>query len=171
MKAHERSRLGIGYVPQGRGILPGLTALENLRLAWTPDSGETEPAAIERIVDTLPRLAAAARSQGRGAVGRRAADPGARPRADARRPGCCCSTSRRKASSRRSSRRSARSWPRLRKRDRLSLVVVEQNLDLVLDVADRIVVVERGRIEREVDAHTAQAGGLAELLGMGDDAA
>src|SRR4030095_9531421 len=55
----------------------------------------------------------------------------------------------------------------LRKRDRLSLVVVEQNLDLVLDVADRIVVVERGRIEREVDAHTVQAGGLATLLGMG----
>jgi amidase len=55
----------------------------------------------------------------------------------------------------------------LRKRDRLSLVVVEQNLDLVLDVADRIVVVERGRIEREIDAHTAQAGGIAELLGMG----
>src|SRR6185369_14717251 len=55
----------------------------------------------------------------------------------------------------------------LRKRDRLSLVVVEQNLDLVLDVADRIVVMERGRIEREVDARTAQAGGLAELLGMG----
>ena len=40
----------------------------------------------------------------------------------------------------------------LRKRDRLSLIVVEQNLDLVLDVADRIVVMERGRIEREVDA-------------------
>ena len=57
MKAHERSRLGIGYVPQGRGILPGLTALENLRLAWTADSGDTEAAAIERIVDT----AAAAR--------------------------------------------------------------------------------------------------------------
>ena len=55
----------------------------------------------------------------------------------------------------------------LRQRDRLSLVVVEQNLDLVLDVADRIVVMERGRIEREVDAHAVQAGGLAELLGMG----
>ena len=41
MKAHERSRLGLGYVPQGRGILPGLTALENLRLAWTPDAGST----------------------------------------------------------------------------------------------------------------------------------
>jgi amidase len=56
MKAHERCRLGLGYVPQGRGILPGLTALENLRLAWTPDAGEIEPAAIERVVDALPRL-------------------------------------------------------------------------------------------------------------------
>jgi amidase len=55
----------------------------------------------------------------------------------------------------------------LRKRDKLSLLIVEQNLDLVLDVADRIVVVERGRIEREVDAHVVQAGGLAEMLGMG----
>ena len=54
--AHERSRLGIGYVPQGRGILPGLTAQENLRLAWTPDSGETEESAIERVVGLLPRL-------------------------------------------------------------------------------------------------------------------
>ena len=38
----------------------------------------------------------------------------------------------------------------------------------MLDVADRIVVIERGRIEREVDAHAVQAGGLAELLGMGE---
>ena len=55
----------------------------------------------------------------------------------------------------------------LRQRDKLSLLIVEQNLDLVLDVADRIVVVERGRIEREVDAHTVQAGGLADAAGHG----
>src|SRR5580704_19491001 len=55
--AHERSRLGIGYVPQGRGILAGLSAQENLRLAWTPDSGETEEHAIERVVGIFPRLA------------------------------------------------------------------------------------------------------------------
>src|SRR5204862_209978 len=54
--AHERSRLGIGYVPQGRGILAGLSAQENLRLAWTPASGETEERAIERVVGIFPRL-------------------------------------------------------------------------------------------------------------------
>ena len=116
MKAHERSRLGIGYVPQGRGILPGLTALENLRLAWTADSGDTEAGG-----DRAHRRHAAApdgapRPQGRRALGRRAADPGARPRADRRCRGCSCSTSRRRASSRRSSsrnrcRRSCRRGP------------------------------------------------------------
>jgi len=54
--AHERSRLGIGYVPQGRGILASLSAQENLRLAWTPDSGETEESAIERVVGLFPKL-------------------------------------------------------------------------------------------------------------------
>ena len=53
-------------------------------------------------------------------------------------------------------------------RQRSSLLVVEQNLDLVLDVADRIVVVERGRIERESSTARGCGGGqLAELLGMG----
>lgn len=32
MPANERARLGIGYVPQGRGVFPGLTVEENLRM-------------------------------------------------------------------------------------------------------------------------------------------
>ena len=54
--AHVRSQMGIGYVPQGRGILPGLTAYENLRMAWREDIGETEEQAVERVVDQFPRL-------------------------------------------------------------------------------------------------------------------
>ncbi|MFM7800786.1 MAG: ATP-binding cassette domain-containing protein, partial [Limnohabitans sp.] len=54
--AHQRSQMGIGYVPQGRGILPGLTALENLRMAWREDIGETEEQSVERVVDQFPRL-------------------------------------------------------------------------------------------------------------------
>ena len=166
MKAHERSRLGVGYVPQGRGILAGLTALENLRLAWSADSGDTEAAAVERIVDLLPRLGPLLGRRGGALSGGeqqilalgRALMPlpwlllldepseGIQP-SIVQEIGAILST--------------------LRRRDQLSLLVVEQNLDLVLDVVDRIVVMERGRIEREVDAHAAQGGGLAELLGMG----
>lgn len=34
MKAFERARRGIGYVPQGRGIFPHMTVEENLRVAF-----------------------------------------------------------------------------------------------------------------------------------------
>ena len=166
MKAHDRSRLGIGYVPQGRGILPGLTTLENLRLAWTPDSGDTEPAAIERVVETLPRLRAILDRKG-GALSGGEQQILALGRALIAVPWLLLLDEPSEGIQPSIVQEIGEILAGLRKRDKLSLVVVEQNLDLVLDVADRIVVVERGRIEREVDAHTAQAGGIAELLGMG----
>ena len=166
MKAHDRSRLGIGYVPQGRGILPGLTTLENLRLAWTPDSGDTEAAAIDRVVETLPRLRAILDRKG-GALSGGEQQILALGRALIAVPWLLLLDEPSEGIQPSIVQEIGEILAGLRKRDRLSLVVVEQNLDLVLDVADRIVVVERGRIEREVDAHTAQAGGIAELLGMG----
>ncbi len=166
MKAHDRSRLGIGYVPQGRGILPGLTALENLRLAWTADSGDTESAAIERITATLPRLSAILDRKG-GALSGGEQQILALGRALMPLPWLLLLDEPSEGIQPSIVQEIGEILAGLRKRDRLSLVVVEQNLDLVLDVADRIVVMERGRIEREVDAHVVQAGGLAELLGMG----
>ena len=53
--AHARSRMGIGYVPQGRGILPGLSALENLRLAWTRRLGRNRSAGDRARASTLSR--------------------------------------------------------------------------------------------------------------------
>jgi len=166
MKAHERSRLGVAYVPQGRGILPGLTALENLRLAWSADSGDTEPAAVERVTDTLPRLASLLDRKG-GTLSGGEQQILALGRALIAAPWLLLLDEPSEGIQPSIVQEIGEILVGLRKRDRLSLVVVEQNLDLVLDVADRIVVMERGRIEREVDARTAQAGGLAELLGMG----
>jgi amidase len=166
MKAHERSRLGVGYVPQGRGILPGLTALENLRLAWSADSGEVESSAIERVTDTLPRLRALLDRKG-GALSGGEQQILALGRALMPVPWLLLLDEPSEGIQPSIVQEIGEILVKLRRRDKLSLLVVEQNLDLVLDVADRIVVVERGRIEREVDAHTVQAGGLATLLGMG----
>ncbi len=166
MKAHERSRLGLGYVPQGRGILPGLTALENLRLAWTADSGDTEAAAIERIVDTFPRLRALLDRKG-GTLSGGEQQILALGRALMPAPWLLLLDEPSEGIQPSIVQEIGEILAALRKRDKLSLVVVEQNLDLVLDVADRIVVMERGRIEREVDTGAIQGGGLAELLGMG----
>ena len=53
LKAWEVPRLGIGYVPQGRGIFPNLTVLENLciGLAGKPDS-----ATEDYVFARFPRL-------------------------------------------------------------------------------------------------------------------
>src|SRR3954470_19142927 len=48
----ERSRLGIGYVPQARDIFPSLTVEENLTVAGRPGRWT-----LERVYDLFPRLA------------------------------------------------------------------------------------------------------------------
>ncbi len=51
-RPHELARLGVAYVPEGRGVFPNLSVRENLLMAasrgdWT----------LERVLSTFPRLA------------------------------------------------------------------------------------------------------------------
>jgi branched-chain amino acid transport system ATP-binding protein len=50
------SHLGIGLVPQGRRIFSSLTVRENLIVAQQRESTTTKPWSIERIYDMFPRL-------------------------------------------------------------------------------------------------------------------
>ncbi len=50
---YERSRLGLGYVPQGRDIFPSLSVEENLQVAARPG----ERWSLERVYSLFPRLA------------------------------------------------------------------------------------------------------------------
>src|SRR3989442_116158 len=52
---YERARLGIGYVPQGREIFPGLTVRENLMLGARRKSPSLE--SIEYVFSLFPALA------------------------------------------------------------------------------------------------------------------
>jgi len=55
--AHQRFHLGLAYVPEDRRIVPGLSVRENLRLGLVAaGSGIAERAAIEEIAETFPRL-------------------------------------------------------------------------------------------------------------------
>jgi branched-chain amino acid transport system ATP-binding protein len=49
--AHRVARLGIGLVPEGRGIFPALTVLENLAVSARPG-----PWTTERVLALFPRL-------------------------------------------------------------------------------------------------------------------
>ena len=59
--AYRRARLGIGYVPQGRGIFPHLTVEENLALGTSALAGRkataSSSAPFARVYDLFPTLA------------------------------------------------------------------------------------------------------------------
>jgi branched-chain amino acid transport system ATP-binding protein len=51
------ARLGIGYVPEGRGIFPNLSVRENLTMSARRGPGGRNDWTYERVLDTFPRLA------------------------------------------------------------------------------------------------------------------
>ena len=51
------ARLGIAYVPEGRGIFPNLSVRENLVMSARAGRNGTTAWDLERILDTFPRLA------------------------------------------------------------------------------------------------------------------
>jgi branched-chain amino acid transport system ATP-binding protein len=50
------ARHGIAYVPEGRGIFPNLTVLENLVMAARPGPDGKREWTLERVLATFPRL-------------------------------------------------------------------------------------------------------------------
>ena len=164
--AHQRSQMGIGYVPQGRGILPGLTALENLRMAWREDIGETEEQSVERVVDQFPRLRVLLDRKG-GSLSGGEQQILALARALMPKPWLLLLDEPSEGIQPSIVQEIGATLAKLRDEFGLALIIVEQNLDLVLDVAHRVAVFERGTILKELHASQLSGGGLSELLGMG----
>ena len=103
------ARLGVGYVPEERGIFASLNVIENLLL---PPRLKPGGMSLDEIYALFPESERAFREQRRQAFRRRAANAGDRARARAPAPISSCSTSRRRAWRPSSSRRSAsRSMP------------------------------------------------------------
>jgi branched-chain amino acid transport system ATP-binding protein len=51
------ARAGVGYVPEGRGIFPTLSVIENLQMAARPGVDGRRDWTLERVLQTFPRLA------------------------------------------------------------------------------------------------------------------
>jgi len=56
-KPYEVARLGVAYVPEGRGVFPNLTVQENLVMAARPGRNGRNDWPLKRVLETFPRLA------------------------------------------------------------------------------------------------------------------
>jgi len=63
-KPHQVARLGVAYVPEGRGVFPNLSVRENLVMAARPGRDGRETWTCERVLDTFPRLKERLTNQG-----------------------------------------------------------------------------------------------------------
>jgi len=149
MPAPEIARLGIGYVPQGRGLFAGMTVAENLalgRLARRTDGRDGVVWSEEQILSYFPRLkdrmhvAADYLSGGEQqmvAVARALSGNVKLLLLDEPFEGLAPAVVEELFTV----------FDRLR--EHLSIVIVEHNLDLVLALADRVFALERGEVFHE----------------------
>ena len=56
MKPFQVARLGVAYVPEGRGVFPNLTVKENLIMAARPGRKGQLDWTLDRVLSTFPRL-------------------------------------------------------------------------------------------------------------------
>jgi branched-chain amino acid transport system ATP-binding protein len=54
--AHHVRRLGLTYIPEGRGVFPGLTVIDNLKMAVAQEKRSERASAIDRAIDMFPVL-------------------------------------------------------------------------------------------------------------------
>ena len=55
-RPHEVARLGVAYVPEGRGVFPNLSVRENLVMAARKGRDGRSDWTLERVLETFPRL-------------------------------------------------------------------------------------------------------------------
>ncbi len=160
---HRRARAGIGYVPQEREIFPSLSVRENLEIAARPGRWS-----IEALFELFPRLAERQGHRGNQisggeqqmlAIGRALVGNPSVTLMDEPSEGLAPVIV----------EELARALRRLSDTEGLTLVLVEQNTRLALDIAPRAVVMDRGRVVYDGPSETLKRDPqkLDRLIGVG----
>jgi branched-chain amino acid transport system ATP-binding protein len=137
---HRRVRKGLGYVPQAREIFPSLSLRENLDIAVRPG-----PWTVNRVFDLFPRLAERQDNRGNHLSGGEQQMLSI-ARALVGNPSVILMDEPSEGLAPVIVAELARAIEGLARAEGLSLVVVEQNTRLALDIAQRAIVMNRGRI-------------------------
>jgi len=159
---HERARLGLGYVPQGREVFPSLTVREHLNVAVT--RGEWN---VDRVIALFPRLGERLGSYGKQLSGGEQ-QMLAIARALLGNPRVLLMDEPFEGLAPIVVERLVESIRKIVADGSLALVLVEQRVDIALSLSQRCLVMDRGRSvfegrSRELIGREAS---LAELMGL-----
>jgi len=145
---HRRARQGIGYVPQGRQIFPGLSVRENLHfgaLAKQFDKVEAETAAVAEFPELTHLLDRAG-----GTLSGGEQQLLALARALCGKPKILLLDEPTEGIQPSIVEAMVERIRDLRRNRGLTVLLVEQNLDFIRSLADRVLLIHRGRIVREL---------------------
>jgi branched-chain amino acid transport system ATP-binding protein len=149
MPSFRRARAGMGYLPQGRAIFPNLTVYENLRMGFVENGVHSEENSLNDVLARFPRLDPLLQRQG-------AALSGGEQQilALAR---CLCGAPKLLLLDEPTEgiqpsivEEILDILIRLHRHQGLAIVVVEQSLDFIRRLSDRILLIEKGMIMGEV---------------------
>ena len=163
---YRRARLGLGYVPQGREIFPGLTVYENMRMGCSKEPGSSEKETIAAVLVEFPRLKNLLDRPGSALSGGEQ-----QLLAIAR---CLCGKPRLVLLDEPTEGIQpsiiddiVETLQRLRERSGTTLILVEQNLDFIAALSQRILVIQKGSITQEVKPDgLSNASLIGEFIGI-----
>ena len=144
MVAHRRARLGIGYVPQGRDVFPRMSVEENLKVGESI-AGRANADDYARVYTTFPILAER-RRQAAGTMSGGQQQQLAIGRVMISNPSLILLDEPSEGIQPSIVQDIARTIVDLNKRSNVTVIVVEQNLDMIRAMAQRCYVMDKGRI-------------------------
>ncbi|MEL7471608.1 MAG: amidase, partial [Pseudomonadota bacterium] len=162
----ERARLGIGYVPQGRGIFPNLSVFDNIRMGIASHHADEEDA-VRRILLEFPRLERLLDREG-GALSGGEQQLLAIARALISEPELILLDEPTEGIQPSIIDEIIELLKDLNRKRGLSIVLVEQNLDFIHELSDRVLLLQKGAITGEMSGSDAADPALIdEFTGFG----
>jgi urea ABC transporter ATP-binding protein UrtE len=149
LPAHARARRGLAYVPQGREVFPRLSVLENLRVAAYASRQRDWPMRLEGILEEFPILSER-RSARAGSLSGGQQQILAVARALITNPRVLLLDEPSEGIQPSIIDQIAETIRAIKVDRRISVVLVEQNLDFAAELAERAYLMEKGRIVRSL---------------------
>jgi branched-chain amino acid transport system ATP-binding protein len=164
---YRRARAGMGYVPQGRDIFPGLSVRDNLRMG-TARRPKDEDAAIGSALETFPRLKPLIDRPG-GALSGGEQQLLAIARCLAGNPRLILLDEPTEGIQPSIIDEIAETLLGLRSKGGLTMILVEQNLDFIATLSERVLIIQKGVIVHSAEPGELHGHGLInEFIGVSD---